>query len=403
MNIRNFNTQETFIKLFLYICIILPTGQVFGINFKMLVLFLVILTMFKKQGAQFSLLLIRTLPAIMILFIFVFYTLLINTFTFFAFAQAKDILVFFIFTIICYTIIDKSEQYRIVGITVINALVLMAFVKIGIIVLSFLTGMSISTIVKLIASFFNVSLMSYDIENSSIGRISFTSDIILPYAIFVSMFTCLKIKGNAINYLKLFLLLFSLLINMSRFYWMAGLVCVLLSFLTNIKNKKVSFIICFTLAILIIAINIPSVSEMIEVRFSSKLSDASDSARLVQLNFIMDAFNSRPLLGHGLGYYIPNMIRGDENTPYSYELQVPALMMQIGLIGCLILFGTLSMILMFRTKGIAFKYKFTLLVMIILWFSSGFLNPVLFSSAGGIVFLFLFMLPIFVKEKKDYI
>ena len=43
------------------------------------------------------------------------------------------------------------------------------------------------------------------------------------------------------------------------------------------------------------------------------------------------------MLGKGLGYYMPEYIRGYD-AKYSYELQIPALVMQIGYAGVLLLF-----------------------------------------------------------------
>ena len=130
---------------------------------------------------------------------------------------------------------------------------------------------------------------------------------------------------------------------------------------------------------------------------SSKGVEASDSLRDIQSTGIYQAFNNAPLLGNGLGYYMPNLLRSTL-AKYSYELQIPALYMQLGLIGATTIIIMIILTLLTQIRGLGLKNATIYVILISLWMTGGFFNPVIISSTGGVAFMLLFCTPDAIKR-----
>ncbi|HHP1749653.1 TPA: hypothetical protein ACR6V9_005871, partial [Klebsiella pneumoniae] len=266
-----------------------------------------------------------------------------------------------------------------------NALVISAIIKLFIIAYSVMFSVPIIQAVKSYGAFFETSLMTYAVEDSVIGRIQFTSDSAIPFILFYFIDSFFKGKNQKLPYVKIAFLTISIFLGMSRFYWGVSAFFVSIAFLSNIRDKK-SYIL--VIAVFICGLLLASteyVQSAFSTRFSESTTTSSDLTRVIQLDRIEDKINLRPILGNGLGYYIPDYLRSYD-MKYSYELQVPALTMQIGFCGVFIL---LLILISPILNGIIHKYYFPSLIafiMFVAWFMSGFFNPVLFSSAGGIAY-----------------
>ena len=97
-----------------------------------------------------------------------------------------------------------------------------------------------------------------------------------------------------------------------------------------------------------------------------------------------------PLLGFGYGSYIEDYLRSDTNTPYSYEMLFPSMLMKIGILGILVWVGFLLYMVLYIINKLGWKNKNAIAVLYIimaLGISSQF-NPFLFDSSGMSIVLF---------------
>jgi hypothetical protein len=129
-----------------------------------------------------------------------------------------------------------------------------------------------------------------------------------------------------------------------------------------------------------------------EWRTSDDTVEISDGLREEQrgalYKFVMDA----PIFGHGLGTYTAEVIR-EPVSMYAYELQLVALVGQIGAVGTAIL----GLLVVYYYRGV-FDLRRSVLqsgsaaILIAIWIASGFQNPWLASSSAGITFGLLYSL-----------
>lgn len=395
--------QELLLKVFLVICVLLPTGSVFGINIKFISLFLllgsaVVLSRGKGMVKLFAGMIIPVLLIIVFTIITEFQLRLIPE----TIGQVKDLLVFFLMGAIGYSLIEKDRRYEVITKTIIKALIFVGALKILILFFAIVTGGSVAGVVKGISSFFNTSLMTMETDDVVISRINFMSDYLLPVALYIMTREMIKKGSGAKSIIILLILLVSLTISLSRFLWGMGMLCVMLAVLSDIKKYKSIILILCTFAIVAFLLTLPAVQDLIEFRFSSKGAVESDNIRTRQFEVIYNSFLERPWLGNGLGYYVPSLIRSYLSR-YSYELQIPALYMQIGVIGAsismLIILGTL----LTQIKGLSVKLTLVYFILIAVWISGGFFNPVIFSSTGGVAFMLLYTVPDYLRSNKKTI
>ncbi|STW42334.1 Lipid A core - O-antigen ligase and related enzymes [Klebsiella variicola] len=393
-NITIYDIQKVVLITFLSICIILPTGSVFDINVKFIFLFLlVILSFFVDNGSG----VIRCIKGMLIPVLFLVLFLLISEISSTknneALLQTKDILTFFFMTTIAYSFIrknDNSEEF--ISKVIINNLVFLSALKILIFMYAQVTGISVTQIMSIISDIFNTKLMTLDSDDIAISRISFMSDYVLPIAIYILTKEIVNSRITLFKTITLILLVLSIILSLSRFLWVIGATSIALALMHEIKKSKSIFIVAIAVMLMLYALTLPSVQEAINFRFNSNDSDLSDLARQLQYNAIIDSIGKYPLLGQGLGYYLPTLIRSSA-AKYSYELQIPALAMQVGLIGTLLFFSIIFAKLYKSALNLNLYDKCIYLISIILWLIGGFFNPVIISSSGGIAFLLLYALP----------
>ncbi|HBZ7859089.1 TPA: hypothetical protein MM131_001270 [Klebsiella variicola subsp. variicola] len=393
-NITIYDIQKVVLITFLSICIILPTGSVFDINVKFIFLFLlVILSFFVDNGSG----VIRCIKGMLIPVLFLVLFLLISEISSTknneALLQTKDILTFFFMTTIAYSFIrknDNSEEF--ISKVIINNLVFLSALKILIFMYAQVTGISVTQIMSIISDIFNTKLMTLDSDDIAISRISFMSDYVLPIAIYILTKEIVNSRITLFKTITLILLVLSIILSLSRFLWVIGATSIALALMHEIKKSKSIFIVAIAVVLMLYALTLPSVQEAINFRFNSNDSDLSDLARQLQYNAIIDSIGKYPLLGQGLGYYLPTLIRSSA-AKYSYELQIPALAMQVGLIGTLLFFSIIFAKLYKSALNLNLYDKCIYLILIILWLIGGFFNPVIISSSGGIAFLLLYALP----------
>ena len=122
-------------------------------------------------------------------------------------------------------------------------------------------------------------------------------------------------------------------------------------------------------------------------------TERSNYTRVEQTAKLIEHWKARPILGHGYGSSVPNYIRGSEDTPYSYEMFLPAMLMKLGIIGVsfwIILFVYLVrniVILSEKYKERALSIGYLLIALVI---TTQF-NPFLINSSGMAIVLFILL------------
>lgn len=372
------------LAFFLMVSIILPAGSISGVPVKIIsLLALLIVMFFYRRGVFFANFVVFNVGIIIFLLLEILLSLYLSSLSSsLIISQAKDIYVFFLMFTICLSFENGKDIFVFILETVVISLSLVGVIKFLIIVYSFVKGVPVSVIVDMLSDVFNVTLMNFDIENSFIARINLPSDSIILISVYYLVSKFIKNNYRKIHIFYFSLILFSALITMSRYQWATIAITIILTLVCHLNSRKVVFVAVIIAIVCVAALSSESVQNMISARFDANTISASDSIRYVQQHKILNAIEERPLLGHGLGYYLPDYVRNNI-TLYAYELQIPALIMQIGLIGTLIVLSiSLYPILLssFKMKRIEMISLWSITAMFI---AAAFFNPSLFSSSGG--------------------
>lgn len=376
---------DSFLSFFIFVTIILPTGSLFGINLKMLSLvgIFLLLVISKKNNILINTFFLL-IPVAFFLASSMLYSFIIFKFDdSFVLAQAKDILVFFLMFYILTQYAKLENKYEFIANTIVKALYFVGLIKIIILLYAFYAGLPVSFVILSLSEFFNTPIMTYDVENTYISRINFTSDLIIPVSIFYMLMKFYRRGFTKFEAFMVLIILFSAFITMSRFQWMFSIIAIIFSIMMNINNKKSFIALIFISTISFFSLTFQSVQEALFARFDSKLVNASDIERIIQRQEIEKAIFDAPLLGNGIGYYIPNLIRSDV-AKYSYELQLHSLIMQLGLLGFLFIFFMILMPLIRSARYMSVNMFICYFSLILIWISSALFNPMLFSSSAGI-------------------
>ncbi|WP_343682935.1 hypothetical protein [Acinetobacter baylyi] len=382
LNRARYNLSDFLLTIFLYTSIVLPSGDILGLNVKIIFLLLFIFSLFKNDKVISSII-FSLLPIVLFLLLEILYAYFSIKFdSSYILTQSKDILVFFIVFYILRSYALHTDGFNFLIEKIVNAIFVVGVIKFLILFYSFLTGLPVSFIVKTIGEFFNVSIMSFDVDNSSLSRINFTSDSLIAIVIFYLISKFFKNHNNRIDILKIIIILFSALITMSRFQWLACVISILLAMLINLKSVRSFFALLMFVGVSIFSLSLNSVQELISTRFDSRLVDASDLERIVQKQKIIEHIDSATFFGNGIGYYIPELIRSDI-AKYSYELQLPALVMQVGVIGTTVIMLFILLPLLKSMKGMSNMSLISLGIIVFIWLYGAMFNPILFSSSAG--------------------
>lgn len=327
-------------------------------------------------------------PVLLLLFLF-FYSLSLGNQLPYPLLESRDILITVLELLLLNALVLSLRGAE----KVINALMKIAcmvgFLKFVITVYCIATGINASLLVENISKITGWQLMTYDVDQSFISRIQFPIDLCSCFLIYFSSVKIIK-KLSLYDVIIFSGIVFSVLITMSRAFWFIAIVMFLLAIYNNLKNKRsfkyISLISLF-LAFGYLA-TYDTTNQIISDRFNTNLTSASDEARTIQNGLLYPQFQQAELFGKGIGYFIPYFTRGEGDNKYAYESQLLAMFMKLGIFGfitllCWFLYTSFSF-----EKNIGFKLLFTKLIFFALWVFSGSVNPLLFSTPGGLV-LFL--------------
>jgi len=387
----------------LVLFVIIPGGSIFGINFKILLFFLFFILLLLFLSVEKVK--IIHLPLHLSLLVFVVFYLWIaylpHTSSANALIEARLLFITFFFPFISILIFQKgivSPNYILKTILFSHSFFISG--KLILFILVFIGVLTESGINELIKSLFGVKVMTLSIL-PGITRIQFNTDILTVVLLFILL--CQRRFGFSIKFKYQILLhtLFFLNIAMSfsRFF-AVGYVLVLFVYLvvsiTNFRVVVIAITILFSSSYFIS----DQVVEIIQSRFSSRLSGHSDSERYIQAEFLIKEFRDNPIFGNGFGGYCKELIR-DYDLLFSYELQLLSFLMKFGALGSMYIFFVIVGIAIPLFFIVDFKIRTLALFTYFIWISANFFNPYMTSSLASVVFV-LFITLNFCLKKKYY-
>jgi hypothetical protein len=382
------NAVVALFYLYAFVSILLPSGSIFGVNVKiMLALGLLASAVFFDGDAR---IIAGWLVQIMVLACFLLAWVVGPNIVYMGkfalgLSQAKDILVTFLLPgMLCFLVARGGTTATRFLDGCCTWSICLALVKVGILAYSALSGVPVVQVMDQISKLFGVLLMSFDLGGLG-GRIHFVGDFLIPAVLYYYIAQRNKKFGWSEG-LVVGLLLFSVVISFTRYLWLYSVIALLLAWATAGRNTLRLSVVFAVLVAIVLLVSGGTIVELIRLRFSNDVAGASDIERILQIKALYNWFLDAPIFGHGLGAYTRQNIRS-ELLPYSYEVQLLALLGQIGIVGCSLL-GVLIGYLYWRTARYAKSWPKALSIAVLLavWLAGGFFNPNLFSSAAAVIF-----------------
>ena len=168
------------VGIYLFASIFLPSGKVFDINIKLLLLMVVLAAMvIDRRGRPIVKLAAILLVPLMYLIFEVFIALVTFSRTELIFSQATQIIVFYLIIALPFASYSKEELGTVVTNLVVNSVVSVGIFKLLIIAYATLKGVSVTSIVIMVAAFFSANIMTYDLDDVALARINMPADIVL--------------------------------------------------------------------------------------------------------------------------------------------------------------------------------------------------------------------------------
>lgn len=376
------------LQVLLMIAVCLPTGSIFGLNVKIpaFALFSLALALYVVSRSS------KWITADEFIFLALFTAGLAfwglvavyrgQSETSQIFLQLKDIASTVILAWLCLFFLRRS-LIRPEGVIkpVVCGIVALAVMKIALIAITL--ALKVNPIQLLGNVFGDDALVGGSIA-FGLSRIEFSSDILGSFVLFALL--CPSVSG--IRFRRITIGLFALvllasgLLAFARYIWFLEGFAIFAATIIEGRIKLLAFAILGLAGVAYAYFE--ELQPVFEARFFSDQVSDSDLIRMEQSKALLNAIETRPLIGKGLGAHVNAVIRNSEN-PYSYELQWLSLTMQFGFAGIV---AILLMIAASARDLLASHHRAKpwLLVLFILWLLSGWTNPHLTSSFAGATF-----------------
>lgn len=388
------------VSFYTILLIALPTGNFFGLNVKMVAFIpLFFATLFRAIGQKANpYWMLSWLVGVPLYFCYwVFLGQAAQYDLSLAFTQYRNLLITLAgcwFTFV-YISEDRSRLLPFIRL-VLWVVAAMSVLKVLVTAYCFLRGIPVSTIMNGIGNTFGIKLMSFELNEAdpdAVGsRIMFTSDLLLAPCCFAAIALRRRLGFGRLGMFTLLLLyVTSVIFSFSRFHWAFCGLAIVLGFAVA-KGEK-WMLLLLVAAVVLSALFIPAFSGILALRFASNVVSDSDAPRHLQIAALSRFFWHAPLLGHGWGTYARDCIRSTD-APYSYEVELLALLGQIGILGVLSLFllagRYFKALFRWRENGVAFRMA--ALTLLATFIAGGITNPMLLTSISSVSYsLFLLL------------
>lgn len=215
-------------------------------------------------------------------------------------------------------------------------------------------------------------------EIDGVARLNTGTQLLMLYGLILCVTRLLKSSGK-FRFMYIFiaaLFALDLFIASSRFFTIIAPVAVIITlFFCGVKIPRSVF---FGIGICALLIAGFLFQDLYDGRVSTQ--DAGDGIRDEQIATLLNAFIQAPLLGHGSGYTIPSLTRS-EDTPFIYEVQVIAFLMQFGILGTLLFAGSIFQLL---KPHISSGLMMLSIFFVAVFFFASYYNPYLLGTYAGL-------------------
>ncbi len=270
---------------------------------------------------------------------------------------------------------------------------LMAVIKIMILIYAYAFSVPMGELLDNISDSTGIPMMQAKTLNDYIFRLQFPIDPVIPFLLYFLIKEFNSGSNKKIALMQFSLLTLSLILTMSRAFWLVGFLLVFIAFYKEFNlSKKLKVVVTSSIlaVVLLFTTNMYQyLEDIIGSRIGGEAVDAnyySDLERTIQTNAILKAFYENPILGKGLGYYIPGVIR-DEDDKYLYESQNLSILMDFGLI-LFIVFLISVLLNVIKNNYHTLDDLFMAFIFFCIWVFFGSVNPLLIGMTGGLIIFF---------------
>lgn len=299
------------------------------------------------------------------------------------------LLVFFL--IVHYRRIDPGK-FRI---TVISSFFLYAVLKFGFIFLVLVGKISPLETFELLSDYASGVAVS-GFRKGDLPRIVLANDYLLPV---FTAWLLREYKAKRVGryvFWSVIIVTFALIaITLSRYLY-AYVLAILIAYIFLFhKNLILSICVAGGIALAIVGgylfLETLGYGELLHERFFGGSASSSDTAKVSQIDPLVNLLDSGTLLGHGFGLSMKNTGRGNKQA-FQAEVQWLAMTTKIGIIGMSIV---LLMLLFYIWKVLInnqnnLTEKIFILIVFGLWLMGGFFNPVLLLTTTAINYLLIY-------------
>ena len=302
--------------------------------------------------------------------------------------QTRDIFLTITVAALLISACRYNDKEKICYETIRNCFVIISIAKLLMLAYAFLTGVNVTALVKQITEVWGIEMMTMGSDDSFVGRIQIPMDAVTPYFLyFYTKEVIEKRKLISLPSMIFLLLCFSMLLTFSRLMWFQTALFIMAAVFVEASMAriiKISIVGVIVVALLMYFTPLGAViMSIIDSRINGQtINDASDIERMIQNRGIINEIYDHPLLGQGLGYYIPNLTRS-ASTKYLYETQSLSIVMVFGMVGVFIFLLLVFWLVMPRERKL-YKY-FGPILFIFFWVVCGSFNPFLFGASGGVI------------------
>ena len=375
--------------IYLLLSLIMPSGHIGLLNVKFIALVAVICFFLISRQTFTKRYLLVSITILLACMFWLFIGILEVRETIMPVAQFKAVGITLLLPMLAYHLLRKNlitekQIYQVI----LYSTVTIALLKLLLIVYTAAVGINFIGATQDIAKYFRTQIMTMHISRY-IYRFELPSDLAAPIAMFILLLE--KRHGVDLNISKtikaiyFLLIIFTVFISYSRYIWAMLLIVFIVAGALSRNGMKYLLAAIVTMGVAAIAYH--SDVQIVIERFSSSATTASDNIRLTELPILIKYFEISPIIGHGFGAYVPSFIR-DVRDKFSYELQWVALLMQIGMVGFLAVGSLIALVMAPFFRPPLNKTKIAILLILMLWLSSGLFNPYLTSSAAGAIFTY---------------
>jgi hypothetical protein len=375
------------LQVLLFLAVCLPTGSIFGLNVKVLVLaafFAAFISYLATSSSWLTSVEVIGLGLFTAAVCFWSLVAILDGQSDIAqvFLHLKDIASTVVLAWLCIFFVRRGLlRPESVIATVVSGIAALSVMKLALVAAMF--AANVDPIQVLEAVFGQESLIGGSIT-FGLTRMQFSSDIIGSFALFAIL--CPSVSGIRVRristVLLVLLLLASGLLAYARYLWFLEGFAIIAAMIIERKFKLLAAAILAT--VLVTSMYYETLQPFIEGRFFSEQTTDSDLTRIEQSRALVDEIKARPLFGKGLGTHVNTVIRS-EHSQYSYELQWMSLLMQFGVVGIV---GILLLLATAARDLLASRHRARPWVALLfaLWLLSAWTNPYLTSSFAGATF-----------------